>query len=131
MPMDRSKYPPTWKVIAEARKTLVGWKCEECGRPCRMPKEPLLAFMRRIGAELPAWAPPKARDGVRQDIGINPQAWTLTVHHPHGDTENPDARLEVLCSGCHLRADAKRHAGTRATNRRRKHGQTVVEAIAK
>ena len=28
----------------------------------------------------------------------------LTVHHPDHDKDNVDARLEVLCARCHLRA---------------------------
>lgn len=35
----------------------------------------------------------------------------LTVHHPDRDTDNLDARLEVLCARCHLRAEAKLRKG--------------------
>ena len=32
----------------------------------------------------------------------------LTVHHPHCDTDNPEAVLIALCARCHLKADRHR-----------------------
>lgn len=30
------------------------------------------------------------------------------LHHPDGDPENPDARVEILCDACHMRAHRQR-----------------------
>lgn len=90
MPMDKKRYPANWKQIALAKKESVGWICENCGMQCRKPGEKFDSHVR-----------------------------TLTVHHINHTPE--DCRLEnliALCSGCHLRADAKFHAETRRRKRK-------------
>ena len=89
MPMDKKRYPKNWREIATAVKDAAGWKCQQCGKQCRKPGEPLDTHRR-----------------------------TLTVHHIDHMPENCDAsNLIALCAPCHLRADAKHHAETRIGHR--------------
>lgn len=122
---DWSAYPADWRRIAEEKKAAVDWTCEECGRPCRKPGENVEEFMDRVG--------PIFRDHGRDlpvdEMYDHPQRYTLTVHHPDGDTSNPDARLEILCAPCHMREDAQRHATTARETRRRRRGQAVLAGM--
>ena len=94
MPMNRSLYPSDWKTIAYQVKEKADWKCENCGMQCRRPGEPLDTHKR-----------------------------TLTVAHlNHDPMDCRPENLKALCSGCHLRYDAKHHAETR---RRRKEQNLV------
>ena len=90
MPMDKKRYPPNWKEIVFKIKENADWKCQECGMQCRRPGEPFDTHKR-----------------------------TLTVAHLNHTPE--DCRMEnlkALCSGCHLRYDAKHHAETRRIKRK-------------
>lgn len=85
MPMKRELYPKNWKEIAYAKKESVGWKCEECGKQCRKPGEPLETFRN-----------------------------VLTVAHlNHEPMDCRPENLKALCAPCHLRYDAEHHAETR------------------
>ena len=89
MPMERHRYPKDWKQIADQVKEEAGWKCEECGKQCRRPGEPLDTHRR-----------------------------TLTVHHIDHTPENCErSNLVALCAPCHLRADKEHHAQTRKRRR--------------
>lgn len=89
MPMEKHRYPANWKEIATAVKDAAGWKCEECGKQCRKPGEPLDTHRR-----------------------------TLTVHHIDHVPENCDpSNLIALCAPCHLKADKEHHAETRRRRR--------------
>ena len=89
MPMERHRYPKDWKQIAAQVKEEAGWKCEECGKQCRRPGEPLDTHRR-----------------------------TLTVHHIDHTPENCErSNLVALCAPCHLRADKEHHAQTRKRGR--------------
>ena len=54
----------------------------------------------------------------------------LTVHHPDRDPENPDARLTVLCAGCHLAVEgiARRRERVHAD---RREGESLADAWAR
>ena len=39
MPVDWSKYPNNWRVIALDVKVEADWQCEKCGKQCRRPGE--------------------------------------------------------------------------------------------
>ncbi len=91
MPMDRSRYPANWRAIADAVKEAAGWVCQQCGKQCRRPGQPLVIGHPELGHQA-----------------------TLTVAHLDHDPENPHARLAALCAPCHLRYDAGHHAATRA-----------------
>lgn len=89
MPMEKHRYPANWKEIATAVKDAAGWKCEECGKQCRKPGEPLDTHRR-----------------------------TLTVHHIDHVPKNCDpSNLIALCAPCHLKADKEHHAETRRRRR--------------
>lgn len=93
------KYPPNWKEMARGCKERAGWCCEWCGSA---------HGMERIGAR------------------GKPYKVILTVHHPDGDTENPDARIIALCQACHLRDDALMHAKHAKETRYRKIREQAV-----
>ena len=85
MPMDKKRYPPEWKQIAETVKEVAGWRCTICGKQCRKPGEPFVSHK-----------------------------YTLTVHHIDHHPENCSyENLIALCAPCHLKADAQHHAETR------------------
>lgn len=42
----------------------------------------------------------------------------LTVHHPHGDTGNPEAEMVALCARCHLKADRGRRIDDKSRNQK-------------
>lgn len=95
MPMERNRYPDDWERIARDVKEKADWKCQRCGKQCRRPGEPFDTHKR-----------------------------TLTVHHiNHMPEDCQKENLEALCSGCHLRADAKFHA----EHRREKNGTWTME----
>ena len=85
MPYDKRRYPADWPEIARRVKEAAGWRCQACGMQCRRPGEPFDTHKR-----------------------------TLTVHHiNHEPMDLRPENLIALCSGCHLRADARHHAATR------------------
>ena len=91
MPMDKRRYPPNWKEIAWRVKSTAAWKCQKCGKQCRLPGEKLDTHQR-----------------------------TLTVHHIDHNPENcAIENLIALCAPCHLKADAKHHAETRKNKEKR------------
>lgn len=128
MPVDWKDYPPDWEQIALRVKEAAGWVCVQCGRPCRRPGETIQAFCERLMLDAyendeEGLALPYVEGEIIPEAKAYPQRFTLTCHHPDHDKSNPNARLEVLCSGCHLRADAQHHATNAAATRRRKREQ--------
>lgn len=123
MPMDLSKYPPNWKKIATQIKNEAGWICQQCDRPCRKPKQPWMDFVE--GLQETEWYN-QTCDEVSDDSGLStlierPQRFTLTVAHlDHNTQNNRRDNLKALCSGCHLRYDAKLHAKNASATRCRK-----------
>lgn len=90
MPVDWTKYPEDWPEIAERIKEAAGWKCEKCGRACRMPGEQFDTHRR-----------------------------TLTVAHiNHTESDCRDENLVALCPACHLEYDGYRKAMQRLAKRR-------------
>lgn len=88
MPMRRELYPEDWEEIAFRIKEKAGWKCQNCGKQCRRPGEPLDTHKR-----------------------------TLTVAHlNHIPEDCRDENLRALCAPCHLKYDAQHHAETRKKN---------------
>lgn len=89
MPMDKARYPKDWKQISLRIKEQADWKCQQCGKQCRRPKEPFDTHKR-----------------------------TLTVAHlNHIPEDCREENLKALCAPCHLRYDAKHHAETRKQKR--------------
>lgn len=93
MPMDRKRYPADWEKIALEIKTAAGWKCQKCGKQCRMPGEAFDTHKR-----------------------------TLTVAHlNHTPEDVRPENLMAMCAPCHLRYDARHHAETRREKRSLQH----------
>ena len=112
MPLRHELYPANWRAISDALRERVGHRCEECGMPCRKPSESAGAFRARLVRSSPDLL------GLFDD---KPQRFALTVSHTDRDPSNCErSNLRVLCSGCHLRYDAKYNAVlSRETRRRR------------
>jgi 5-methylcytosine-specific restriction endonuclease McrA len=103
MPAKMSNYPPDWRLIATCVKEAANWRCQECGKQCRLPGQP----------------------GSQADM--------LTVHHIDHNPRNCAAdNLIALCAPCHLRADAQHHARNAKRTRARRAGQLwlLEEAIS-
>lgn len=89
MPIDLSKYPPTWKEIALAVKEEADWQCEMCGKQCRRPGEPFTTHRN-----------------------------TATVAHcNHDEMDCRPCNLACACAPCHLQYDREHHAETRHENK--------------
>lgn len=89
MPMERERYPDDWEQIAHMIKQNAEWKCEVCGKQCRLPGEPFDTHKR-----------------------------TLTVAHlNHMPEDVRPENLKAMCAPCHLRYDAKHHVETRKSRR--------------
>lgn len=117
--MDYSKYPPNWREISLQVRGRAKWKCQECHKECRRPKESLQDFHNRL---VPAYL---AENGdISEDIRKHPQRYTLTVAHlDHDTTNNAPENLKALCSVCHLRYDIGLHVRNRSGNKYRKSEQ--------
>ncbi len=96
----KPQYPPNWKAMALECKRRANFCCEWCGI---------------------------AQGTERMSAKGKPYKVVLTVHHPHGDTLNPDALIIALCQICHLRDDAPMHAQHAAITRKRKQEEQVVQ----
>ena len=94
-------YPENWAELARAAKERAGWKCEWCGI---------------------------AQGTECMSLKGKPYKIMLTVHHPNGDTSNPDALLVALCQTCHLRDDAAMHAQHAQETLQRKRYDAALEA---
>lgn len=126
----RLRYPKNWKSIAREVKDNANWTCEECGRPCRKPGVAWCLFVNWLldQGELGWYEETVDRRGDR--LIEKPQRFTLTVSHLDHNPANCDrANLRALCSGCHLRYDAKLHATNAAATRRgkRQAGQLSID----
>ena len=124
MPMNRSLYPSNWKWIALAVKEDADWRCEWCGRPCRMPQEPVEDLVKRL-------------DGSKTDRGWLKQlfetVWSeefgevtvpklgrfvLTVAHlNHIPSDCSPENLKALCAPCHCRYDMQQMATKKRVKR--------------
>ena len=127
MPIDLNKYPTGWKQIARRVKDAAGWTCQECGRPCRKPGVIWQDFVGWLLSEFEeSWYWETCDEICNDETGEHfyadrPQRFTLTVAHLDHNPQNSDpSNLKALCSGCHLRYDAKHHAANASATRYRK-----------
>lgn len=96
MPLERKRYPVNWEAISLEVREQAGWKCQECGIPCRRPGEDWLDFALEL-----------IHDGWLIDLD-KPTVHTLTTAHLDQNPSNNDpSNLKALCAPCHLRHDAK------------------------
>ncbi len=130
MPMIRALYPKDWEKIAAKVKEQAGYRCQQCDRPCRKPREPWEDFAARIlKTEAPKWflqTWDEVHDDETGEWGSveRPQRFTLTVAHLDHNPANCDpSNLKALCSGCHLRYDAPMKASKRRAKSQAKSGQ--------
>jgi hypothetical protein len=104
MPMDRSRYPKDWDVIALEIKTDAGWTCEHCGKPCRQPGESNEQLSQRLQGtswEVIYWE--KLSEGGRL---AHPARFKLTCAHiNHQPMDCDRANLRAWCTPCHARYD--------------------------
>jgi hypothetical protein len=115
MPMNRALYPDNWEAIALEIKTVVGWKCEECDRPCRKLGESVEEFAERLESEPGGneWTSDLVEDFYDDESGehgqiYRSQRFTLTVAHLDHVPSNCDrSNLKALCAPCHCRYDLK------------------------
>lgn len=122
MPMDRSLYPPNWNEIAQRVKDAAGWRCQECGKECRRPKEDLGDFIIRTSGGIHC-----SEDFERLH---HPQKWTLTVAHLDHQPQNCEiANLRALCSSCHCRYDLSQMPRKKFLKRERLGQLTLFESI--
>lgn len=114
MPMDRKRYPANWDEIARQIKEDAGWRCEECGKPCRRPGMSWAEFVGwLLEQNLLHWYHQSTDEGINEESGERimvekPQRFTLTVAHLDHTPENCDrSNLKALCAPCHCRMDLK------------------------
>ena len=109
MPWTRSLYPKDWETIALDVKERSGWKCEECGKPCRRPGQSWEDVEDKI-RDTP-WADDYWEEYHDDETGewgdvSHPRRFTLTVSHTDHNPANCDrSNLRALCAPCHCRYD--------------------------
>lgn len=120
MPFDRSKYPADWRQIRARILEREGHACKWCRVKDRRWYED--------GPDGQRWevSESTALDG---EEGTRVVRVVLTISHLDHDTANNlDGNLAALCQRCHLRHDARLHAGHAGETRRAKKqagGQTT------
>jgi 5-methylcytosine-specific restriction endonuclease McrA len=108
-PENRHRYPPDWRAIRLAILDRAENRCEQCGVPNGV------------------WRNPRT-DAWTEDAGLA-ETWildgdhvariVLTVAHlDHAPEHNDPANLRALCQRCHLAYDADHHARTAYATRR-------------
>jgi hypothetical protein len=125
MPMDRSRYPKNWNAIALQVKSEANWQCQDCGKPCRRPKQSPEDYVDWLLETFPDWGFELYDEIHDEEHGViwltRLGRYTLTVAHLDQDPANNDPKnLRALCNVCHLRYDAIPHARSRRRNRRAK-----------
>jgi hypothetical protein len=130
MPMDRKLYPKNWDSIATAIKEAAGWRCDECGRPCRQPGESRDDLVNRL-LEDDYWGGVLFETVEDEEFGLHEAParigrFTLTVAHMNHKPEDCEPEnLKALCSPCHLRYDGSQMALKRRLKRERE-GQLTL-----
>ena len=109
MPMERERYPKDWASIALKVKVDAGWKCQECGRPCRRPDESMGQFRQRLGRKWKPQLVEKKSDYEQTgELQYRAQRFLLTVTHLDQKPSNcAPENLRALCAPCHLRYDRR------------------------
>lgn len=103
MPMDASRYPADWPVIALRIKEAAAWICQDCGMQCQRPGEAFDTHKRTMSVH---------HLGAPRDDG--------SPGDPHDKMDVRDCNLLALCSKCHLARDLPIHIANAARTRRQK-----------
>ena len=92
MPIIRERYPENWGAIATQVKYEANWRCEDCQRPCRQPREPLSDCLKRIQVWRQAHSSPPADTGLQ--LSLLPRQIALFSLPYQGDApkESPPSR---------------------------------------
>ena len=129
MPMQRDLYPQNWEQIALEVKQAAHWICQECGRPCRKPRESWDELIDRVAPITANYT----RDnywGIQDEQGNwKFGRFTLTVAHLDHDPSNSDPNnLKALCSVCHCRYDLQPSSMARKKMlKRERNGQLTLQ----
>ena len=122
--MNRSHYPPDWKIISFKVRTDACWTCENCGRPCQQPGQSWEDFKAWLLSEVKeSWFEQLQDFVIDEESGEweycdRPRRFTLTVAHlDHNPANNVRSNLRALCAPCHLAYDAHYHVQTRVRKR--------------
>lgn len=106
MMKNRHLYPDNWEYISLHIREKASWRCRQCGKCCRKPKEPIQSFINRIDLNLAL------------TIRKHPIRWCLTVAHlNHIPADCREENLMAMCAPCHLKYDAEYHAAIRKINK--------------
>ena len=112
MPMDKSRYPINWDVIALSKKERTNWTCEQCGKPCQRPGESLFDFVHRLSEH---WTEEICGEDKHGEPVFKKQRFCLTVAHlDQNPANNADENLRALCCPCHLKYDHQYLSANRA-----------------
>lgn len=134
MTWNRKLYPANWEAIALEIKNAAGWKCQECGRPCRKPGEDWSDFCQSLlagGGPEDEWYLQTGEEYHNELTGEwgwieKPGRFTLTVAHLNHQPEDcrPE-NLRALCAPCHCRYDLAAMATKRRLKQERE-GQLTL-----
>jgi hypothetical protein len=125
--MDRKLYPANWDTIALEIKNSVDWVCENCGRPCRKPRETIEDLEDRVRE----W-PDSHEDYESDEDGFSGQIFksgrfVLTVAHLDHVPSNCDRiNLRAWCAPCHCRYDLSQ-MGRKKILKLEREGQLVLK----
>ncbi len=104
MPMQRSLYPKNWDEIARRIKQSANWHCQQCNKPCLLPKEDFLNFLIRcqftVGEAIAAFL-----DGETLNPNKDVRFVLTTAHLNHQPEDCRRSNLKALCAPCHCRMD--------------------------
>jgi len=105
---NRHKYPENWEEISLIIRNKAEWICQQCGKQCRKPKEPIQEFIDRTGYN-------------NLEVRTHRIRWCLTVAHlNHTPMDCRHENLRAMCAPCHLKYDAPYHAVVRRINKLKK-----------
>jgi hypothetical protein len=122
MPMERSRYPKNWSLLAIAIKDAASWCCEHCGKPCRKPGEAVSQFEKRLNSRWLCELVSFISELGQAEVSLyRPKRFLLTVAHLDQDPGNSaPENLKALCAPCHLKYDRRFQAFNRRPKLERK-----------
>lgn len=119
-----SKLP---KKISLEIRNVAGWRCEQCGRPCRRPGQSWEKFKGWLLTEVQKpWFEEASEYHLEEETGEwgyvdHPQRFTLTVARVDRDPNNNErANLKALCAPCQLAHNAPAAKAGKQRKRRKR-----------
>lgn len=131
MPMKKHLYPKDWEALARQVKDAANWHCQQCGKPCRRPKQSWDEFEAYLLHDVKApWFNQAIEELPDGKFKTYPNRFTLTVAHINGNPADCSVEnLKALCAPCHLRHDVDQHIQSRKASKyekRQKQGQLLL-----